>query len=73
MTTNMGTEDRIIRILATMGIVALYLTGSISGVGAIVLGVVAVILLLTSLVGFCPMHVPFGMSTRKHPSAHAHV
>ncbi|MDQ7842027.1 MAG: DUF2892 domain-containing protein [bacterium] len=36
-----------------------------SGTLAIVLGIVAVIFLLTSFVSTCPFYMPFGISTRK--------
>lgn len=65
MTKNMGTVDRVIRTLAALAIAALYFTGRISGVWAVVLGIVAVAFLLTSSVGWCPLYAPFGISTRK--------
>lgn len=43
----------------------LYLTGVIEGTLAIVLGIVAIALLFTGIVGFCSLYVPFGISTRK--------
>lgn len=73
MTKNMGTADRVIRLLAAIGVAVLYLTGSISGILAIVLGVVAVVFLATSLVGFCPAYVPLGISTRGHGAESMHV
>jgi hypothetical protein len=60
---NMGTEDRIIRATLAVVIVILYFTGSISGTVAAVLGVFAVVLLLTSSTGVCPGYMPFGIST----------
>jgi hypothetical protein len=65
MTKNMGTADRAIRTLIALAIVALYFTGKISGTVAIVLGIVAIAFLVTSLVGWCPSYLPFGLSTRK--------
>ncbi len=65
MKPNMGTTDRIIRIAVAILIGALYFAGKISGTLAIVLGIVAVVFLLTSLVGTCPLYMPFGISTRK--------
>lgn len=65
MKLNMGTADRIIRPLIAVGIVALYFGGVISGTLALVLGIVAVAFLVTSLIGWCPSYVPFGLSTRK--------
>ena len=73
MTKNMGTTDRVIRILAAMAIAALYLTSSISGVVAIGLGVVAVVFLVTSLVGFCPAYVLLGISTRSQRAGSVRV
>ena len=68
MNRNTGMADRVIRILAAIGITALYLNGSIGGVVAIVLGIVAAALVATSVVGFCPGYVPLGISTRRHSS-----
>ena len=65
MKKNMGSADRIVRILAAVIIAVLYFTGQISGTLAIVLGIVAVAFFLTSLVGSCPAYVPFGLSTCK--------
>ena len=50
MTKNMGTVDRVIRILVAAAVLVLYLTHAISGPVAIVLGVVAVVFALTSFV-----------------------
>ena len=68
MKKNMGTADRFLRILAAVAIVVLYLTGSIGGITAVVLGVIAAVFVITSVVGFCPGYVPFGISTRKGQS-----
>ncbi|MEE4195712.1 MAG: DUF2892 domain-containing protein [Anaerolineae bacterium] len=64
-TKNMGSADRIIRLLLVALVVVLYLTGVIGGTVAIILGVLAVVFFVTSLVSFCPLYVPFGISTRK--------
>ncbi|HYT66696.1 MAG TPA: DUF2892 domain-containing protein [Vicinamibacterales bacterium] len=73
MTKNMGTADSVIRILAAIAIAALYLTSSISGVVAIGLAVVAVVFLVTSLVGFCPAYVLLGISMRSQRAGSVHV
>jgi Na+(H+)/acetate symporter ActP len=65
MKKNMGTLDRIIRLLVVIAIAILYLTGQISGTVALVLGIIAVAFLVTSLIGWCPIYVPFRISTRK--------
>jgi len=65
---NMGTADRVIRTLLAIAVAVLYFTDTISGALAIVLGIVAIAFLLTSLVGWCPGYLPFGLSTRKPPT-----
>ena len=65
MKKNMGSLDRIIRISIVVLIAILYFTNVISGTLAIILGIVALVFLLTSLVGVCPLYMPFKISTRK--------
>jgi hypothetical protein len=65
MTKNMGTVDRIVRALLAIVIIALYVAGQISGTALIVLGIVAAVFLFTSLIGFCPAYLPFGIKTTK--------
>jgi hypothetical protein len=61
----MGGADRLIRLLIAVTVAVLYFTGTISGTLAIVLGIVAIAFFLTSLLGWCPTYLPFGLSTRK--------
>jgi hypothetical protein len=69
MTRNMGSADRIVRTAAAIVIAALLLTGGVSGIASIILGVIAVAFLATSAARFCPVYVPFKVSTgRKTPS-----
>jgi hypothetical protein len=63
MTKNLGTIDRIIRALLAVAVAVLYFTGVISGTLAIILGILAVVFLATSLIGFCPLYAPFKFST----------
>lgn len=63
MKKNMGTADRVLRILAAIVIAVLYFVGAISGTTAVILFVVGVVFLLTSLVSFCPLYAPFGIRT----------
>jgi len=65
MKQNMGTIDRVIRVILALLVLVLYLAGSIRGTVAIILGIFAVFFVLTSLVGFCPVYVPFKISTKK--------
>jgi hypothetical protein len=61
----MGAIDRVIRILLAIVIIVLYSNGSITGVAAIILGIVAFIFIVTSLIGFCPLYAVCKISTIK--------
>lgn len=65
MKKNMGTIDKVIRILVAVVVVVLYFTHVISGVLAIILLALSAIFVVTSLLSFCPLYLPFGLSTRK--------
>lgn len=64
MTQNMGTADRTLRIVIAAVIAGLYMTGMITGTLAIVLGIIALVFLLTGIIGFCPAYAPLKMSTK---------
>ncbi len=64
MKRNEGTADRVIRVL--LGIILLYLaTAKLSGTLAVILGVIAVILLVTGVTGFCALYKVLGVNTAK--------
>ncbi len=63
MKTNMGTFDRILRVVVAVVIAVLYFTGTISGTLGIVLLALGGIFLLTSVLSFCPLYFPFGINT----------
>jgi len=65
MKKNMGTVDRVVRVGIAVIIAILYVTNVLSGAAAIILGILALIFLATSGVGFCPLYVPLKISTRK--------
>lgn len=65
MKKNMGNADRSIRTLLAIVVAVLYYNGTISGTTALVLGILAVVFLLTSLVSFCPLYALFGLKTCK--------
>jgi hypothetical protein len=65
MKKNMGTVDRVVRAIFAVVVAILYFSGSISGTAAVILGVLAVIMLLTSISGICPLYGPLGISTMK--------
>ncbi len=62
MKRNVGNIDRIIRIVVGVAIAAagIYYRN--------LLGLIAIIPLATAIVGFCPLYMPFGISTRRKDS-----
>ena len=69
MKQNMGTLDRVIRIVLAAVVAVLYFAHLLSPVAAIVLGVLAVVFLATGIVGFCPLYLPFGLSSKRKRAA----
>ena len=65
MKKNMGTVDKVIRILVAVVLAVLYFTHVVEGTIGIILLVLAVVFVLTSLVGFCPLYLPVGINTGK--------
>lgn len=65
MKTNMGVVDRLVRTVLAVVIVILYVTGRISGLLSVILGIVAIAFLVTSAIGYCPAYVPLKLSTKK--------
>ncbi len=65
MKKNMGSADRVIRILVAVVIAILYFTNQITGTAAIILGLFAVVFVATSFISFCPLYTIFGISTQK--------
>ena len=63
MKKNVGNADRLIRLLFVAAIVVLYFLNIINGPVAIVLFVLAGILLITSLAGFCPLYALLGINS----------
>ncbi len=63
MVRNMGVVDRVLRVLVAIVVAALYVSGQITGIAAAVLGLIAVVFVVTSAMGFCPAYLPFKIST----------
>jgi uncharacterized membrane protein len=63
MKKNMGSTDKIIRVLIAAVIAILFFTNVISGTFGIVLLVLAGVFVLTSLISFCPLYTLFGINT----------
>ena len=65
MKKNMGSVDKVLRILVAIVIAGLYFANQISGTASIILLILAGVFILTSFMSFCPLYLPFGLSTRK--------
>jgi hypothetical protein len=63
MVKNMGIADRGIRVLLAIVVGILYFDGTISGAVAVILGIVAVVFLVTGAIGYCPAYVPLKIDT----------
>ena len=64
MKKNMGIIDIAVRLVIAVLLIVLYFTHVVTGTTGIVLLVVAGVLILTSVLGICPMYLPFNLSTR---------
>jgi hypothetical protein len=64
MKKNMAIVDRIGRVVLVALVAVLYLTHVLSPVAAVILGILAVVFLLTSIVGTCPIYMLLGISTK---------
>jgi uncharacterized membrane protein len=67
MKKNMGMFDRALRIILAIVVAVLIYMGTLSGTAAIVLGIIAGVFLITSLVGSCGLYSLVGVKTCKKP------
>ena len=63
MKKNMGTADKIIRLIVAAVLAFLFYNGTITGTLGIVAVVAAAVFALTSLVSFCPLYTLLGINT----------
>ena len=63
MKKNMGSMDRVVRILLAVVFAALYFTGTVTGTIGLVLVAAAGIFALTSVISFCPLYPILGINT----------
>ena len=63
MKKNMGTIDKAVRIILALVFAGLYYAEIVTGTLGIVLVALGAVFVLTSLVSFCPLYAPFGIST----------
>jgi hypothetical protein len=65
MKANMGSTDKVVRIILAILIGILYFTNVLTGTLATILLIVGGVFLLTSFVSFCPLYLPLRLSTKK--------
>ena len=65
MKKNMGSADKITRLILAAILVVLYFTNTITGTLGIILLILAAVFVLTSFIGVCPLYLPFGINTCK--------
>ncbi len=66
MKNNMSSADRIIRLVIAAVIALLIFQNMLTGTAALILGILAGILVVTSIIGFCPLYTLFKFSTKKN-------
>ena len=65
MKRNLSNTDRIVRVVLAALLAYLYFGGVVTGTLGIVLLVLGVVFLFTAAVAFCPLYLPFKLSTYK--------
>jgi hypothetical protein len=65
MLKNVGSADRIIRILTAVVVFVLILTAQVTGTLAVVLGILAAVFLVTGFIGTCPIYYALKLSTNR--------
>ena len=65
MKRNMSNADRILRVIIAALFAYLYFSGIVTGILGIILIVLGAVFVLTSIMAFCPLYLPFKFSTYK--------
>lgn len=65
MKLNLNNIERVVRVVIALALLAFTLTGGIVGLGRTFAIIVGVVILLTGLIGFCPIYRLFKFSSRK--------
>ncbi|MFC0263666.1 YgaP family membrane protein [Fontibacter flavus] len=63
MKKNLGTPDRVVRLVLAAIAAYLYYSGTVTGTFGLVLVIATVIFLITSVISFCPLYAIFGINT----------
>ena len=64
MKKTVGKADALVRYFIALFIGILYFSGYIAGVLSVVLGIIAVLFIITGITGYCPAYSMFGISTK---------
>lgn len=65
MQKNVGSVDKAVRLILALVLIYLYVKGTLSGTAGIIALVIAAVLIITSLTGFCFIYTLFGINTSK--------
>ena len=65
MKPNMSQTDRLIRLIIAAGIAGFIYFNILNGIVGLIFGILSVVLLITSVIGFCPLYAIFNLSTKK--------
>jgi hypothetical protein len=65
MKTNMGTTDKVIRVILALTFIYLYANEYITGTIGLVLMLVTLFFNISSIVGYCPLYAALGINTHK--------
>ena len=65
MRTNVGTTDRLVRIVAAVIAVVIAFAVGVGSTGGIILLILGVVLAATGLIRFCPLYRILGFSTAR--------
>ena len=60
---NIGKTDKIVRVLIAVLFTVLFLNQVVTGLMGVILVILAGVFLLTSVVGTCPLYLPFKINT----------
>ncbi len=65
MKSNIGPIDKAIRLFLALVLIVLFYENVVTGTLGIIVLLLAAVVMLTALVGFCPLYLPFKISTQK--------
>lgn len=63
MKKNIGKTDKIVRLIVAIIFLILYLTNIVNGIFGNMLLALGIIFVVTALINFCPLYLPFRINT----------